>query len=62
MHIRHEVAACARACEQLLASGLNLTEDEQSLLESCFGYLFHHYRLHLPPIDKEAPIPWCGRR
>ncbi len=67
MPIRHEVAACARACDQLLASGLNLTQDERSLLECCLGYLFQHYRFNVPAIDasppsNEAPIPWCGCR
>jgi len=51
MPIRHEVAACARACDQLLASGLNLTQDERSLLECCLGYLFQHYRFNVPAID-----------
>jgi hypothetical protein len=54
MHIRNEVFACTRACENLLASGLALEGDERNLLEYYLRDVVLQYHLTLqspaPPI------------
>jgi hypothetical protein len=51
MHIpvRDEILACTRACEEILASGMTLSEEERSLLE--------YYMSRLSQIPRAIPSP-----